>query len=416
VLRELAADKQAYRHAREWAKRALEGKIVAPDDHASKLREAMQKMKAPRPDLSKVSSPALSEAVKNAESLWKFMTAPDTPYTDRRAAALQGREVFPVEWLPQLMAAIGELRKEAPQHHWGLRPHPHNNIPYPPNWLDAKLKKMSADQRRRLILGHQWKLPQQASDYPLTWEEEAKAPWPWQVQQTLDDLFVFVRPNYRDEAKAKRWLKAAMQMPCTTDDEAKLFVEASRWSTHFKTMDVMARWRQIALCREFPGAAANAGVYVGEAIRLWDDSRSQAVGQVIVVDILKHSPHKEAKHRAAYGLRHFRERWRAGRYAGKVLRMPEPVTAIITASQMALDPKNGDEWTRLYVYAFSVCEALDSPPMKPDRDMDPESEKVGRALTKFASWFKANRRKLERRATRENAALADVRKVFKSFE
>ena len=386
-------------------------KPQAKDAHASKFREATRKMKATRPDLFKVRSPALSEALKDTESLWKFMASPETPYTDRRAAALQGRDVFPVEWLPRLMAAIGELRKEAKFHYWALKQNPLDNR----LMLDPErrfLKDIPPDQRERRVLGQRWVVPTEALDYPLTWKEEAKAPWPWQVEQTLDDLFVFVRPNRRDEAKARQWLKAAMRIPCTTDEEATLFVEASRWATHFKTMPVMARWHKIVLDPRFPEAAARVGWNIREIVRLWDDPRSWAVGQVLTVDTLKHSPHNEAKYRTAYGLRYFRERWRTG----KDLRMPEPTTAIIAASQMALDPKNGDEWTRLYVYAFSVCEALDSPPMKPDRHMDPKSEEVGKTLGKFESWFKASEKKLEALAAKESVALAGVRKTLKNFE
>ncbi len=390
---------------------AYHGQPSKKHDRASQIREALKKQDAGQPDFSKVKSPGLSKALKSPKGLWKFLTSPETPYTERRAAALQGRKVFPVEWLPKLMAALGELRREAGVHYWGLKAHPLDN-----RILLSRerrfLKSFPADRRQRLVLGHKWTVPAKAADYPLTWDEQAKAPWPWGIRQTLEDLLVWTRPHWRDKEKAKRWLAAAMQMPCSTDDEAVLFVEATDCASHFKTLEVLARWHRIALDPKFPRAATRVGWEIGEAVRLWDDPRSQTAGQVIVTDILKHSTRKEAKHRATYGLRQFREVWRNGRE----LRRPEPATAILTASRMALEPKNGDQWTRLYVYVFSVCEALDVSPVKLDRHMDPKSPEVAKALAKFEAWLKANEKRLKRAAEKERPELDKVRKVFKKAE
>ena len=72
-------------------------------------------------------------------------------------------------------------------------------------------------------------------------------------------------------------------------------------------------------------------------------------------------------------------------------------------SRLALDPKAGDDWTRLYVYAFSVIEALDEKPFPADRRMDPASPDVQRRLRDFAAWLEPHRRDLEHAGRRAEA-------------
>jgi len=247
-------------------------------------------------------------------------------------------------------------------------------------------------------------------DYPLTWEEESAAPWPWQVQRTLEQLFGLLVPHSADEAAA--WLDACLALPWATDEEASQLVEASRASTHFKTARVMARWRAIALSPALPGAATQVAQDVGEATRLWDTPESRGIGLVITVDILKQSPHVEARRQAAYGLRALKTRFRAG----KEEPLPPPIAAIWTALDMALDPRNGDEWTRLYVYGFSALEAMSDPPFAPDRRMDPHGPEPRAALERLSRWFRANRARLSAEAAGEARALGETRTMLDALE
>jgi hypothetical protein len=54
---------------------------------------------------------------------------------------------------------------------------------------------------------------------------------------------------------------------------------------------------------------------------------------------------------------------------------------------LSQDPTNGDPWTRLYVYGFSACEAMDHPPIQADRRMDPHSPKVEQQLSTLGNWL-----------------------------
>ena len=142
---------------------------------------------------------------------------------------------------------------------------------------------------------------------------------------------------------------------------------------------------------------------------LWDDPRSQAIGQVITLDLLRAAPNKDLKERAAYGLQSMREVFSGG----KDMKRPEPSTSIVAVSKMAMDANNGDAWTRLYVYAYSACEALDNSPIQVNRRMDPNSPEVQARLSTFNQWVAANAGMLAAAADREKADLEAVRAAMR---
>ena len=127
--------------------------------------------------LLKMRAPGLSKALEDPESLWLFITAPGTSYLQRLAAALQGRDTFPVERIPRLMAAIGELRRESKLHYWGLEPRYQSAINM--YWRELpSLKNVVPKQRERTVLGKRWTIPTSELPFPYTIEEKERAPWP----------------------------------------------------------------------------------------------------------------------------------------------------------------------------------------------------------------------------------------------
>ena len=286
-----------------------------------------------------------------------------------------------------------------------------------PNPNEARsLANLSPQQRQRPILGSTWTVPAERSKYPRTLAQQESAPWPWQVEEALGDLLNASRPTHwvgeppgRGSDREQRWLAAAMTMPWKTDVEAGLFVEATQICSHFKTMAVMGRWRQIALNPAMPNAAVAVVAGLPAAMRLWDDPRSQAIGQVITLDLLRAAPNKDLKERAAYGLQSMREVFSGG----KDMKRPEPSTSIVAVSKMAMDANNGDAWTRLYVYAYSACEALDNSPIQVNRRMDPNSPEVQARLSTFNQWVAANAGMLAAAADREKADLEAVRAAMR---
>jgi hypothetical protein len=351
-------------------------------------------------ELSAIRSGRLTRALESSEALWTFVTSSEPMYLERRAAAIQGRALVPLSWLPRIWSAIRELRAEEQIHHWRIRAHP----------LDSFLRSPSTDDARlsaRRVLQRTWVPPAQTVDYPLTRGELERAPWPWQVHRALLDLNTALvpanaGPGERESDRAAAYLSAVLLLPCASDEEAKVFVEAAQASSHYKTVTVMGALRNIALNKSMPLAAIHVSTTFADATRLWNDPSAWWLGYAGTVDILRNTPHQEARDNAAYWLRSLRVAWRNGREDPQ----PVPAAAIIEAARLALDPASGDEWRRLYVYAFSIAEALDDPPFPPERGMSPASSQVKERLREFGVWYDANRAAFETLAREQAEGLA----------
>lgn len=186
------------------------------DGRQQRARLALASAEPRVEDLMALRTDRIDRALRSPESLWQFVTLPEPFYLERRAAAVQGRGVIRVEWLPKLWRAIGELRHEVQLHHWGLKPHPLSSV--------MMGHASTEPERQRRILGHGWKAPNAPMDYPLTPEERERAPWPWQVEQALRDLHRGPIPSTYaplEREKAEAYLAAVLTLPCGTDEEAQ---------------------------------------------------------------------------------------------------------------------------------------------------------------------------------------------------
>jgi hypothetical protein len=154
---------------------------------------------------------------------------------------------------------------------------------------------------------------------------------------------------------------------------------------------------------QFPRAAVEVGSDYATATRLWDDPRSWALGAAGLAGILRSSPNRQGRETAAYSAKELREVWN-----GRTRRRPLPAQVILELSRLALDPTSGNDWGRLYVYVFSVIEALDDPPFPAARNMDPASPDVGRRLGEFAAWFEQHRGELEKLAAAQTPAIDEA--------
>jgi hypothetical protein len=94
--------------------------------------------------------------------------------------------------------------------------------------------------------------------------------------------------------------------------------------------------------------------------------------------------------------------------------MPPPAAVLLEASRRALDPATGDAWHRLYVYAFSVVEALDDPPFRAERRLDPASPLVTQRLAEFQAWFAAERTSLQALAASQAGEIEDAERALRS--
>jgi len=141
-----------------------------------------------------------------------------------------------------------------------------------------------------------------------------------------------------------------------------------------------------------------------QAISLWPAPEAHDIGQVIFLDGLR-SPRKALRTQMAYGLRSMSEAWDRETRKTRSLLL---ATSVLATCDKAIGGED-DAWTRLYCYAFTVCESVDRPPFKPDRWMKPTSPEVAERLEQFGQWYRQNRERLEEMAAKETPKLEAAR-------
>ena len=382
--------------------RALRERVRKRSALAQRITEAGSRRGSEWPDLSKLESARLDAALSSPQQLWTFLTAPDTPYGERLEAARRGASIFPIDWLPRLL----EVRR-ATTGNWGLLPHPHDNRPHF-YWMHDQ-----TNQTSRTVLGHVWTQPSDWQDYPLTWEEEQASPWPWQVHQAVEKLYIGLWSTVGQEpATAQHWIDTALGMPCETEEETYGFLDATD-RIDITTSRVLARWYAIALDSTARNAAAHAATDWANRVRRWADPQALAVGQVLILDVLTSCTDNNTRARAACEAPRLRDAWSR---AGGVSRRPMPASTVLALARHATDPAKGESnWDRLYVYGRSAYRCLDNPPKEPDWwSVKPGSEEARRLLADFAKWFEQHRAELEAAAAREAPELERARIMLQS--
>ena len=276
--------------------------------------------------LDEYKSEALTTALADPDQLWAYVTAPDTPWKDRHAAAMKGGRVFPVGRLPNLLAARRALRREQEIHGWGMTQHPLSCAPmwWPRN--RASMKALKFDPVRD-VLGHKWKVSRNLYEYPLTDAELVDAPWPWHVEHALNSLLGSAAPSHRgnsDETwdafgkRCHRWYEQCMKLPINDAEEMASFIEASKLPVHFMPMDVLAHWYKLALDPSADQWYTIAMAMQSRVISPRNSPNNAAAARVFFEDILKHNP--KAAHNAQISLwirllqKHKNPQARAGYY------------------------------------------------------------------------------------------------------
>lgn len=370
---------------------------AASDQWSQMIREVEAKQKAPRTDLSTRKSKAIDLALKDPAAMWGVLTSPNTRYLDRMAVAQ--RAVFPPEYLGKLVKARAELSREEKMHFWGLKQHPMDAVPREP----CDPRSVPAKMRARHILGHTWRIPAQASDYPITEAEESEAPWPWQAQQALGSLWGMLKSQVHDDEWSKRWVTEALKLPGGTDEEACVFVDTTDLHCSQFSPAVLSRWMSIALSE----GRSSAG---GQAVQAISSNLRGPMAQAMLSDVILGSHNIRVTQTAVWSIYDLREPWRKDQ---KLPLLPEPATAILAASKKALDTQTGNNHERLYM-ANGVCKAVDDPPFEPDYSLDPKSSEVERRLDTFRKWFDAREARLELAADAEKPKLDEARQILKS--
>jgi len=363
---------------------------------------------------------SLGSAGKPREFSWPVLTDPATPFRERVLAARLGAHAFPFDDVPRLMQTLGALRAEERLHAWGLRPNPSGALlpEVDASWAEvvSRLHAWSEPERSRTILGHVWRAPERVTAWaprPNDLVEWEAAPWPLQVEFVLEDLLYGSAPKMgasecQGREQCEAWLDSALRLPCTTDDEATLFVQAARAVSHHVTERVLARYRTLVIDARYPRSASRILQRLGEISRLalCAAPETEAEFQVLLLDALRGPLPEEVKRLGAYETSHLREGWEGPK-------RPQSATLVLELSRRGLDPPDGSApgWHALYVYLLSACAALDAPPFVPDAGMGGEMrpENASTWIAKYRTWFDAHRAELERAAELERPALEAAR-------
>ena len=456
------------------------------------MRKQEERRTDPRGDFTQYSFKSVDEVLKDPEVFWKFITAPETPYIERRTAATRAMTVLsfnevPAKWLPRILQAQDELEEPA-RIYFGLLPPPcwqlpmimngrknpaeeriilghswklpEEKTPYierrtaatramtvlpfskvPVKWIPRLLKAQDELEvpariyfglvpprcwalpmilkgtpgKEQTILGHSWTPPKEGTPYPLTFDEELQAPWPWQVQEALKDASSSIYRELEKPGRTEELLKGVMALPVSTDDEARLFVKITNYfSMHHKTVDVMARWYKFAMDPQKPKTAAMVATEIGQAARLWDDPQSRSIGDVILIDLIRTTTDDDILWKAVYsylGL-HNVEIYDKN-HGKKVVNSP---TAIKLITEKVLDPASGDEWSRVYYFALVLAELLDDPPITYAgiKDHVHEDGQLKTDLQAVQSWYSTHKAELEKASAQEEPALNRIRALLKN--
>lgn len=389
----------------------------------------------PPENLTTYKSIALTRALKDPKTAWEFIISPDTSYLDRRAAAIQARPLFQragdfLDWLSRLHSAFADLRKV--QWLWGIRMHPDSAAMRNDEQLRATLKGIPENERTRRTLGHLWRIPAEPIDFPLTWKEESRAPWPWQVQKALNDLYFGFGPQHEVGPKPEeQWIEKMLKLPTRTDVGATQFVNLTSRS-EVRNLAVLARWRRFTLDPRYPRTAVQIAVGISPR---WFEPQSNLIARLINLDIITLSPHKEARSEAMYRIRELRETSDGPPSYNRIL-VPVPFASVLAAGKRALDPADDDGFNRLH-RIFAICGVLDDrpmatsgqrvgpfiagrawhkPPLVPKGGISPGSPEVAIGLKVFEDWFKAHRVELEAAAGKEAPELDKARQLLEGSE
>jgi hypothetical protein len=401
---------------------------------ASPARTLAQPDAAPASDPTlTVNEAAVAAALRSPEALWRFVTAPETRWADRMAAAwrafpaekrkeLEPRRVYtaagldvygtapapsrfllPMRFFPRVVAAQRELEREKAVHRWGLR---HLTPP------DSRAASNHDDpytftgERRRVVLGHVWMVPPGgAGDAPDTPAGERFGPWPPQVQSVVDLLYL----GFADTTRPAEFFAAALTLPCRTPEDAEsLFTETRKYASAARTVtpEVVGAWRNAALNPAFPRMAdwADSGFYPLGVTRT---DEAFWMGQALFVDLVAHVSDAEIPMLAIH-LDWLDTDTRPG---WEVVR-PAPPNAATYALARRVDalPPTVRPYERRAA-ALEVLEMADSAAAsKLAPAMQSDSVANERAFAEYRAWFLRNREVLARAAALQERPVEAARR------
>jgi hypothetical protein len=390
---------------------------------------------APADTSLRVDEARVAAALRSPEALWAFVTAPETRWPDRMAAAWRAfpaekrmlpgvartlgesgldvygeaappqRFLLPASFLPRLVAARRELKRENAIHNWGLR------RVLPPGSRAGSIGQPFPyrGERRRIVLGHVWMVPDSATaNEPRSFQERRFGPWPSQVEGALDLL----HGGLRDSARPDEYYAAVLNLPCDSAADAWSFVEET-WTyasnARAVTPALVGVWRNIALNPAWPSVHGYVS-HVLYSIGITRTDEAFWMGQALMADMAE-SRRDEDVHMLTIHLSSLDTDLRPG---WDIQRPGTPDVAIwALARRVDALPRSVPPYQRREA-AKDVLEVADSAAAAAlPEAMQVDSVANERAFAYYRAWFAANRAALAARAARQERQVAAARAAMR---
>jgi hypothetical protein len=369
----------------------------------------------------------IAAAFASPEAFWVFVTAPDTPHAERMhaveaarlpplesrahdAIVADGRDadeamraapryILPPDYLARIEELARVLEAEAALHRWGLGPQP-----VPPGASNVRLEAPPfTGERVRSIRGYEWVVPEKRVAYPVTPEEMARAPWPWQVQQVLEPLRRGILAGPPNEV----W-PAITKLPCGSERDARPYIELSFQYGMFVrkiTPEIAGAWRNIGVrddLRDVRGQLA----YVLDVIGLSVAPDAFWLGEALMADLIE-----QARDEDLNGLAFQLPELMKGRLANdKTVQRPAvPAVAIELLARRidSMDP--GSRSISGGYAAFHFLKAATNEDVATPRSSGDDYRAYDAMVVRYRTWYKAHRDELAAAAAKHEPLLAPHR-------
>ena len=222
-------------------------------------------------------------AWSSPEVLWNFLTSADTGLPERRVATSKADQIIPVEWLPKIIGARGELSRERALYNFGIAANPMSAF-VPPFARFKSPRDAVGTQINRTILGHPFVVLEQWTPFPPS-DSDLKRNWPVQVSDALETLYW----NLIARGDPDRLDSVALKLPCTDYQTAREIVEiTSRVARrrHFAPPEVFGTWMNITRGNVNVNRASVGLLAVVDALGPGED-QDWAMAQVLGLEALK---------------------------------------------------------------------------------------------------------------------------------
>jgi hypothetical protein len=322
------------------------------------------------------------------EALWEFLTLPETDAPERRIAASKAGQIIPLDWLPKVLQARRELRKEQALHNFGLADYPFKD--YSPFYSLKTPRDRIGTQTTRMILGHAFVVPEKWIEYPPT-EEGIKRAWPAQVLDAMETLY----SSLIQHGDPKEIDSIALKLPCADYETARQIVDLTldvariRW---FAPPEVFGAWVNIQRGNSDVNRASIGILGRLDSIVKREDE-TWALAQVLGLQALE-TPDTSMTYPSidAISILH-----------------PTPYAFALGAARYLVSSKDS-AFNRAYE-ANGLLRALGEPLLGTPRFYEEKKQgQYEQEISSFAEWLKKNEARLNERANAEKPQIESARK------